>query len=100
MPIPLLLPLLVDEVLLGRGDAALKVMNHLLPDGLQKAAGYIGLMLLLTLVLRVGALVFNVLQARLFAGLAKDIVYRIRLRLIERLKRISCVSTKAWAAAR
>ncbi|MHB9483770.1 ABC transporter ATP-binding protein [Pseudomonas amygdali] len=89
VPIPLLLPLLVDEVLLGRGDAALKVMNHLLPDGLQKAAGYIGLMLLLTLVLRVGALVFNVLQARLFAGLAKDIVYRIRLRLIERLKRIS-----------
>ncbi|EPM82586.1 ABC transporter ATP-binding protein/permease, partial [Pseudomonas syringae pv. actinidiae ICMP 18886] len=89
VPIPLLLPLLVDEVLLGRGDAALNVMNHLLPDSLQKAVGYIGLMLLLTLVLRVGALVFNVLQARLFAGLAKDIVYRIRLRLIERLQRIS-----------
>jgi ATP-binding cassette subfamily C protein len=30
-----------------------------------------------------------VLQARLFARLAKDIVYRIRVRLIERLKRIS-----------
>ncbi|QVK34913.1 ABC transporter ATP-binding protein [Pseudomonas syringae] len=89
VPIPLLLPLLVDEVLLGRGDAALKVMDHLLPGSWQKAAGYIGLMLSLTLVLRVGALVFNVLQARLFAGLAKDIVYRIRLRLIERLKRIS-----------
>ncbi len=28
VPIPLLLPLLVDEVLLGHGDAALKVMNH------------------------------------------------------------------------
>ncbi len=89
VPIPLLLPLLVDEVLLGRGDAALKVMDHLLPDSLQKAVGYIGLMLLLTLVLRAGALLFNVLQARLFARLAKDIVYRIRLRLIERLKRIS-----------
>ena len=89
VPIPLLLPLLVDEVLLRRGDAALKVMDHLLPDSLQKAVGYIGLMLLLTLVLRAGALLFNVLQARLFARLAKDIVYRIRLRLIERLKRIS-----------
>lgn len=89
VPIPLLLPLLVDEVLLDRGDAALRVMNHVLPTGLQQAAGYIGLMLLLTLVLRAGALVFNVLQARLFARLAKDIVYRIRLRLIERLKRIS-----------
>ena len=49
VPIPLLLPLLVDEVLLGHGDAALKVMNHALPLGWQKAAGYIGLMLLVTL---------------------------------------------------
>jgi ATP-binding cassette subfamily C protein len=89
VPIPLLLPLLVDEVLLGHGDSALKFMNHLLPDSLQKAVGYIGLMLLVTLSLRLGALVFNVVQARLFARLAKDIVYRIRIRLIERLKRIS-----------
>ncbi|TFZ32683.1 ABC transporter ATP-binding protein, partial [Pseudomonas syringae] len=76
VPIPLLLPLLVDEVLLGRGDAALKVMDHLLPGNWPKAAGYIGLMLSLTLALRVGALVFHVLQARLFAGLAKDLVQR------------------------
>lgn len=89
VPIPLLLPLLVDEVLLGRGDAALRIMDHALPESLQKAVGYIGLMLVLTLVLRLGALLFNVLQARLFARLAKDIVYRIRLRLIERLQRIS-----------
>ncbi|NNB57827.1 ABC transporter ATP-binding protein [Pseudomonas fragi] len=89
VPIPLLLPLLVDEVLLGNGDAALKVMNHWLPTAWHSAAGYIGLMLVVTLLLRCGALLFNVLQARLFSRLAKDIVFRIRLRLIERLKRIS-----------
>ncbi|WP_258911394.1 ABC transporter ATP-binding protein [Pseudomonas putida] len=89
VPIPLLLPLLVDEVLLGHGDAALKWMNHLLPSHWQVAAGYIGLMLALTLCLRLAALAFNVIQAKLFAGLAKDIVYRLRIRLIERLKRIS-----------
>ncbi|EKT4532605.1 ABC transporter ATP-binding protein [Pseudomonas putida] len=89
VPIPLLLPLLVDEVLLGHGDAALKWMNHLLPSGWQVAAGYIGLMLALTLCLRLAALAFNVIQSKLFAGLAKDIVYRLRIRLIERLKRIS-----------
>ena len=89
VPIPLLLPLLVDEVLLGNGDAALKVMNQLLPTTWQSSVGYIGLMLLVTLMLRCGALLFNVLQARLFSRLAKDIVFRIRLRLIERLKRIS-----------
>lgn len=89
VPIPLLLPLLVDEVLLKQGDAALKFMDRFLPDGWQVAAGYIGLMLVTTLLLRSLALVFNVLQARLFARLSKDIVYRLRIRLIERLKRIS-----------
>ncbi|MEE9100683.1 MULTISPECIES: ABC transporter ATP-binding protein [Pseudomonas] len=89
VPIPLLLPLLVDEVLLGKGDAALQVMNQWLPQAWHKPAGYIGLMLLATLLLRSCALVFNVLQARLFARLSKDVVYRIRLRLIERLKRIA-----------
>ena len=89
VPIPLLLPLLVDEVLLGEGDAALRLMDHLLPDAWQQAAGYIGLMLLLTLLMRSMALLLNVLQARLFARLSKDVVYRLRLRLIERLKRIS-----------
>jgi ATP-binding cassette subfamily C protein len=89
VPIPLLLPLLVDEVLLNDGDSALKVMNNFLPSDWQTAAGYIGLMLALTLFLRSGSLIFNVLQARLFARLSKDIVYRIRIRLIERLKRIS-----------
>nr|WP_219342097.1 ABC transporter ATP-binding protein [Pseudomonas crudilactis] len=89
VPIPLLLPLLVDEVLLGHGDAALKAMNHVLPTMWQQAAGYIGLMLVVTLTLRCSSLCFGVLQSRLFARLAKDIVYRIRVRLIERLKRIS-----------
>ncbi|WP_394375712.1 ABC transporter ATP-binding protein [Stutzerimonas frequens] len=89
VPIPLLLPLLVDEVLLGAGDAALRVMDRFLPASWETAAGYIGLMLGITLLLRASALVFNVLQARLFARLSKDIVYRIRVRLIERLKRIA-----------
>ncbi len=89
VPIPLLLPLLVDEVLLGHGGAALNVMNHWLPVAWQSAPGYIGLMLFVTFLLRGGALLFNVLQARLFSRLSKDIVFRIRLRLLERLKRIS-----------
>ncbi|MEO4046339.1 ABC transporter ATP-binding protein [Pseudomonas sp. CAU 1711] len=89
VPIPLLLPLLVDEVLLGDGDAALKVMDRFLPVAWENAPGYIGLMLALTLLLRLGALVSNVLQARLFARLSKDVIYRLRIRLIERLKRIA-----------
>lgn len=89
VPIPLLLPLLVDEVLLGQGDAALQVMDRFLPAAWQQALGYIALMLLASLLLRLLALAFNVLQARLFAALSKDVVYRLRLRLIERLRRIA-----------
>ncbi|AFN77389.1 ABC transporter ATP-binding protein [Stutzerimonas nitrititolerans] len=89
VPIPLLLPLLVDEVLLGDGNTALQIMDRVLPTGWQTALGYIGLMLCLTLLLRGCSLLFNVLQARLFAQLSKDVVYRIRVRLIERLKRIA-----------
>ncbi|PZW40166.1 ABC transporter ATP-binding protein [Pseudomonas sp. URMO17WK12:I2] len=89
VPIPLLLPLLVDEVLLGDGNTALAVMDNFLPAAWQSAVGYILLMLGLTFLLRGGALIFNVVQARLFARLSEDIVYRIRIRLIERLKRIS-----------
>lgn len=89
VPIPLLLPLLVDEVLLGHVGSATRWMSHVLPAGWQVPVGFIGLMLVVSLTLRCGALLFNVVQARLFAGLAKDVVYRLRLRLIERLKRIS-----------
>lgn len=42
-------------------------MNHWLPTAWHSAAGYIGLMLVVTLLLRCGALLFNVLQARLFS---------------------------------
>jgi ATP-binding cassette subfamily C protein len=74
VPVPLLLPLLVDEVLLGHGNAALQWMNHLLPASAQKPVGYIALMLVFTLSLRLCSLVFNVIQARQFARLSKDIV--------------------------
>lgn len=89
VPIPLLLPLLVDEVLLGHAGSATRWMSQVLPSDWQIPVGFIGLMLAVSFTLRCGALLFNVVQARLFAGLAKDVVYRLRLRLIERLKRIS-----------
>ncbi|CAI3787717.1 Multidrug resistance ABC transporter ATP-binding/permease protein BmrA [Pseudomonas sp. MM227] len=89
VPIPLLLPLLVDEVLLGHAGSATRWMSQVLPAAWQIPVGFIGLMLVISFTLRCGSLLFNVVQARLFAGLAKDVVYRLRLRLIERLKRIS-----------
>lgn len=89
VPIPLLLPLLVDEVLLEQGNRALVVMDLLLPAAWQQAVGYILLMLGVTLLLRLASLALNVLQARLFAGLSKEVIYRLRVRLLARLERIA-----------
>lgn len=89
VPIPLLLPLLVDEVLLGQGGQALELMNRWLPSIWQQAVGYIGFMLVLTFVLRLCSLAFNVGQSKMFTHLAKDVVYQIRQRLLARLQRIS-----------
>ncbi|MDY0414584.1 MAG: ABC transporter ATP-binding protein [Pseudomonas sp.] len=89
VPIPLLLPLLVDEVLLGQSGKALETMDRWLPGLWQQAVGYIGFMLVLTFFLRLGSLLFNVGQSKMFTHLSKDVVYQIRMRLLERLKRIS-----------
>ena len=89
VPIPLLLPLLVDEVLLGQAGQALAIMDRWLPSMWQQAVGYIGFMLVLTFVLRLGSLFFNVGQSKMFTHLSKDVVYQIRTRLLARLKRIS-----------
>jgi len=89
VPIPLLMPLLVDEVILQQPGSALALMNHLLPSAWQQAVNYVLLMLLLALLLRSASLLLGSLQARLFARLSKDIVYRIRLRLLARLERMA-----------
>lgn len=89
VPIPLLLPLLVDEILLQQPGQAVAFMQSVLPAGWHKPVGFIGFLLLVTLVLRVTSLVCNVLQGRLFSELSKGIVYRLRLLLLERLQRIA-----------
>ena len=94
VPIPLLLPLLVDEVLLGQSGQALNMMNRWLPSVWQQAVGYIGLMLVISFVLRLGSLSFNVGQSKMFTHLSKDVVYQLRLRLLARLKQIGRASCR------
>lgn len=89
VPIPLLLPFLVDEVLLSQAGPALGLMDRWLPSMWQHAVGYIVFMVVLTFVMRLGSLVFNVAQSKIFTHLSKDVVYQIRRRLLARLKRIS-----------
>jgi len=89
VPVPLLLPLLVDEVLLQHPGLAVYWMDVLLPAEWRSPLSYILALMGLTLLLRILAALFNVLQTRAFSLISKDIIYRIRCRLIRRLERIA-----------
>jgi ATP-binding cassette subfamily C protein len=89
VPIPLLMPLLVDEVLLKKPSTVVQTVNAFAPIEWQSPLLYIGAVLLLTVILRLLAMVLNVLQSRQFTMIAKDIVFRIRSELIGHLQTIS-----------
>jgi ATP-binding cassette subfamily C protein len=89
VPVPLLIPLLVDEVLLDKPGASVGLMNSLFPEHWHGPVLYISAVLVLTLVLRILTLVFNVWQTREFTLIAKDVIYRIRRTLLQRLERFS-----------
>jgi ATP-binding cassette subfamily C protein len=89
VPVPLLIPLLVDEVLLGEPGAAVDFMDRIYPAGWQGPVGYIFGILGVTLVLRLLNLVFGVWQMREFTRISKDVIYRIRRALLLRLERLS-----------
>ncbi|MCO4757345.1 MAG: ABC transporter ATP-binding protein [Oceanospirillaceae bacterium] len=89
VPLPLLMPLLVDEVLLEQPGVIVETINPMVPDSWHGPALYIGAVLLITVVLRSIALLLNVWQARQFTHISKDVIFRMRSGLLERLKRIS-----------
>jgi len=89
VPVPLLIPLLVDEVLLDQPGPAVALMNRLFPESWHGPVLYILAVLALTLVLRLFTLVFNVWQTREFTIIAKDVIFNIRRTLLRRLERFS-----------
>ena len=89
VPVPLLIPLLVDEVLLDQPGPAVDLMNRLFPDAWHGPVLYILAILALTLLLRLFTLVFNVWQTREFTIIAKDVIFNIRRTLLQRLERFS-----------
>jgi ATP-binding cassette subfamily C protein len=89
VPIPLLMPVLVDEVLLNQPGSLLATVNTFLPLDWQTPTAYIIFFTAITLLLRVGGLSLLVLQTRVFTLIAKDITYNIRKDLLARVNNIS-----------
>ena len=89
VPIPLLMPLMVDEILLDKPAGGIQFLNVFLPESLQQPTAYILLVLLLVVLMRAGSQALNILQSRQFTLVAKDITYKMRQHLIDKLGRIS-----------
>ena len=89
VPIPLLMPLLVDEVLLGHPGVCVEFLNSLTPPEWHVPLLYILSVLGITLFLRLLSILLSVWQTQQFTLVSKDITYRIRSGLIHRLERIS-----------
>lgn len=89
VPIPLLMPLMVDEVLLNKPAEGIAMMNVVLPASLQTPTGYIFLTLLMVILMRSVSQALNILQNRQFTLVSKTITYQMRSKMIDKLGRIS-----------
>ena len=89
VPVPLFLPVLVDEVLLHKPGGFVGFFAPWFPQAWHGPVLFILLALLLTIGLRLASILLNVWQARTFSLISKEVVYRIRARMLERLSRIA-----------
>ncbi|MFM2589911.1 ABC transporter ATP-binding protein [Vibrio sp. TBV020] len=89
VPIPLLMPLMVDEVLLDQPSTGLAVMDMVLPTSMQTPTGYIFLTLLLVIIMRSASQALSIVQSRQFTLVSKTITYQMRSKMIDKLGRIS-----------
>ncbi|MAS83526.1 MAG: ABC transporter ATP-binding protein [Legionellales bacterium] len=89
IPVPLLLPLLVDEVLLNNPGVVVQTINNIMPSSLHGPLLYILSILVLTLFLRITSLILSVFQTRQFTIISKDLIYKMRHSLISKLNKVS-----------
>jgi len=100
VPLPLLLPLMVDEVLLHHPGKMVAAIGAWFPAAWHGPVLFIGATLLLTVGLRLASILLNVWQGRTFSLLAKEVVYRIRVRMLSRLSRIALSEFETVGAGR
>ncbi|WP_229611368.1 ABC transporter ATP-binding protein [Vibrio parahaemolyticus] len=89
VPIPLLMPLMVDEVLLDKPASGLAAMNAALPETWHTPTGYIFFTLFLVVLMRAASQALNIVQSRQFTLVSKTITFEMRSKMIDKLGRIS-----------
>jgi len=87
IPVPLLIPLLIDELILGKGGDITQTIDQYLTIGSPEY--YILTVLIITLFLKAISLLLNLLHIRLFTKISKEVTYVIRKRLLNHLQTVS-----------
>lgn len=87
IPIPLMLPVMVDEVLLEKPALFIATISRLFGEG--SGVYYIAIILITVLLLRFVYLVVSIWQTKVFMFLSKQITYKMRERLINHLQGVS-----------
>lgn len=89
VPIPLLMPLLIDEVILDKPAELVAAMRWMFPESWHGPVLFIFAVMFASMLLRLISLLLAVWQTREFTRVAKTICYRIRSGLLSHLKKIS-----------
>lgn len=87
IPVPLLIPLMVDEVLLKKGGVITEWVDFVIP--LHEPLLYIGIVLAVTIGLRFLFFVLSVVSQRFFITLSQELSFNIRVQALEHLKHVS-----------
>jgi ATP-binding cassette subfamily C protein len=87
IPIPLLIPLMVDEVLLKKGGKITEAIDWLTP--VHEPLLYIGIVLAVTISLRFVFFLLSVVSQKFFITLSQELSFTIRVRALEHLKHVS-----------
>lgn len=87
IPVPLLIPLMVDEVLLKKGGGITSVIDRF--TSLHEPLLYIGIVLGMTITLRFLFFLLSVTSQRFFITLSQELSFAIRVQALEHLKHVS-----------
>jgi len=87
VPIPLMLPALVDEVLLNKPDFFINTINNYI--GIGDSLYYILIVTFVVVLLRFIYFLINVVITKIFTSISKYITFKIREKLIRHLQKVS-----------
>ncbi|MBN2870757.1 MAG: ABC transporter ATP-binding protein [Campylobacterales bacterium] len=98
IPVPLLIPLLVDEVLLQKGGWITDTIDRIGTVG--EPLLYIGIVLAVTVALRFLFFILSVVSQRFFIALSQELSFEIRRRALTHLKHVSMSAYEALGSGK